>query len=61
MTRPSDSTIAEAIRTAASIEGWDNEALIVDAAIEALGGDDEALRQRVQRVYDAKFRIYGVC
>ncbi len=63
MTRPTDTAIAEAIRAACAIEGWEQEALIVDHATEALGysSEDEldSLRPRVQRVYDRGFKVWG--
>ena len=38
-------------------DGWQSEALIVDAAAEAIGGDDKA-RMIAQRVWDEFFKIH---
>lgn len=38
--------------------GWDSEALIVDAAAEAIGGDEQA-KMSAQRVWDDHFKIHA--
>ena len=49
--------IAEAIRSARAATARPNEALIVDTAATALG----IPVADVQRVYDAQFKLWGVC
>ena len=38
-------------------DGWQSEALIVDAAAEAIGGDDQA-KMTARRVWDEFFKIH---
>jgi hypothetical protein len=39
-------------------QGWHDQALLVDAAAEALGGD-EAAKLTAQRAFDRHFKIMG--
>jgi len=56
--RRTDHSERKALQTMRNLtaQGWHDQALLVDAAAEALGGD-EAAKLTAQRVFDRHFKI----